>query len=360
MIAPACTAGAGEDAALSASTRLSSSVSAFLQRFDEYDKVRAVLVYRHGTHLFELWRGERAHDDVNVRSITASVISMLIGVAIDDGRIAGVNETLGDLLPRYRDVMSAEVAAIPLRAILSHTAGFAPSGFVPGDRDEPFSSSPDWVRAIIADRVARGPGDGSFAYSSAGAHLLAAILDEATPGSVLDYARSHLLDAIGIDSRAAWVDSEGAGEAAGAGRGYFVGRFAWPTDPKGIARGDGPLQLSPEDLLRLGQLYLDRGEWHGPPLISPQWVSASTESHTSTGGRPSGYGYGWWVDDLHGESMFLALGYAGTVVAVIPDKDLAVVVVSEDPGHGLAQLIQQFHTDEAINLIDYAILPQLP
>ena len=138
-----------------------------------------MLVYEDGESVLELYRGEDAKDYLDLRSVTKSVVSTLVGIAIDEGLITGVDATLGELLPAYRDVMNAEVAAIPLDRILTHTAGFA------GGRTNWTSTSPrrTAVGAIIADRVARGTGDGSFEYSSAGSHLLAAILDEATGGT---------------------------------------------------------------------------------------------------------------------------------------------------------------------------------
>ena len=94
--------------------------------------VRAVLVYQGGEPVLEYYRGEEARDvRLNARSVTKSVISTLIGIAIDQGAISGVDATLGDLLPTYRDIMNAEVAAIPLRSILTHTAGFAAGGTSP-------------------------------------------------------------------------------------------------------------------------------------------------------------------------------------------------------------------------------------
>jgi CubicO group peptidase (beta-lactamase class C family) len=361
VIAPACTASPGQSSDRPGGAQLSSSVAAFLDRFDESGRVRAVLVSQHGRHVFQLWRGEQAHDYVNVGPMAASLVSMLIGIAIDRSEIPGLDAPLGQLLPAYRDAMSAEVAAIPLEAVLSHTAGFPPSRPGPDTGEPSFATSPDWVRAIIADRAVRGPGDGSFAFSNAGAHLLAAVLDQATPGSVVDYARARLLDPLGIPSRALWVDGEGSGlgGTVDPAEGYFVARFVWPADPQGVQRGAGPLALRPEDLLTLGQLYLDHGRWQGHQLVSSQWVDSSTATPVQTGRRPSGFGLGWWVDPVDGRSLFLALGHSGTVIAVMPDRDLELIVVSEDPGHTLAQLLQQFHTDEAINLIEYVLLPHL-
>ena len=184
----ACTAPANEDRRAAESADLGTRVSEYLEQRDEYEKVRAVLVYEDGERVLELYRGEGAKDYLNLRSVTKSVVSTLIGIAIDEGLITGVDATLGELLPAYRDEMNAEVAAIPLDRILTHTAGFAAGGSGTDVGQLDYYSTPDWIGAIIADRVTRGPGDGSFEYSNAGSHVLAAILDEATDGSILDFA----------------------------------------------------------------------------------------------------------------------------------------------------------------------------
>ncbi|WP_344090560.1 serine hydrolase [Microbacterium deminutum] len=358
ILVPACSPSDHDSAS---AAKLSSDVQSFLQRFDEYDKVRAVLVDQGGETVLALWRGQHAHDYVNVGSATGSVVSILIGIAIDQGRISGLDATLGELLPAYRGAMTREVAAITLRAILSNTAGFAPGGSTPYNDQLNLTASTDWVGTIIADRVARGPGDGSFAYSNAGAHLLAAILDEATEGSVLDDARKQLFDRIGIRSEPAWVHPVRSVEVRNTvlAEGYFAAGFAWPTDPRGTQVGAGLLKLRPEDLLALGRLYVDGGVWDGRRVVSREWVEASTRSHAETGRRPSGYGYGWWVDRTDHGPVFLALGYGGLMLAAVPERDLVVVVVSDYNGRDPADFAEQFHTDEAFNMIEYLILPQV-
>jgi CubicO group peptidase (beta-lactamase class C family) len=356
----ACTLPAEDDVRVS-SADLQVRVSDYLDKLDEHDKVRAVLVYQGGEPFLEYYRGEDATDYLNTRSVTKSVVSTLIGIAIDQGAISGVDATLGDLLPAYRDIMNAEVAAIPLQSILTHTAGFAAGGTSSDVGQLNYYTTPDWVAAIISDRVERGPGSGRFIYSNAGAHLLAAILDEATDGTVLDFARAQLFDALGIDTEPAWVkrDDGTPEQLAALAEEYFAADFAWPTDPQGIHQGSSLLKLRPEDFAKLGLLYLNEGAWEGASIVSAAWVKEATTAHVDTDITPNGYGYEWWTDSTGKDPMYLARGYGGNVIAVVPTRDLVAVVASEDMGLDPGDEAEEFEDYEAIGLVQNVILAQL-
>jgi CubicO group peptidase (beta-lactamase class C family) len=358
LVLTACTAPSAQNRETTSVPDLSARVTEFLTLSDQYNKVRAVLVFQDGESVLELYHGEDAKGYLNLRSVTKSVMSTLIGIAIDEGFITGVDATLGDLLPAYRDAMSAEVAAIPLDRILTHTAGFAAGGLKNDVGELDFFSAPDWVGAIIADRVARGPGDGSFAYSNAGSHLLAAILVEATGGSVLDFARAKLFDPLGIDSEPAWVeiDQGTPEEQAAFAEGYLSAGFAWPTDPQGIQEGQSLLKLRPEDLAKLGLLFLNDGVWEGDSIVSASWVNTATATHVDTEVTPNGYGYQWWTQTDGDGSMFIAVGYGGNLVAVVPDRGLVAVIASTYTGIDPLENAQQFYPEEAISLVRDVIL----
>lgn len=354
-----CTPSPAQERESIATSGVSARVTEYLEQYDEHEKVRAVLVYEDGESVFELYHGDDARDYLDLRSVTKSVVSTLIGIAIDEGLITGVDATLGELLPAYRGAMNDEVAAIPLDRILTHTAGFAGGGTAAGDELD-FTSSADWVGAIIADRVERGAGDPAFEYSNAGSHLLAAILDEVTGGTVLDFARTQLFDPLGIDTEPAWVgmDTGTQEERAVIAQEYDAAGFAWPIDPQGIHAGWSFMKLRPEDLVKLGLLYLNRGVWEGESVVSSAWVDAATATHVDTFSTPSGYGYQWWTEEEGAESMFLALGYGGNLVVVVPDRELVVVVASEFDGIDPLANAQKFDEGEAITLVQYVILGQ--
>jgi len=296
-----------------------------------FDQVRAIVVSVHGRPVFERYYHSSAATTGNVFSVTKSVMSMLIGIAIDERKLRGVDQTLAELLPAYAATMPAAVKAVTLRQVLTMTAGLPPDppGALPG-----FVTSGDWVGAILREGTQQPAGQG-FAYASAGSHLLSAILRQATGRSTLDYARAKLFTPLGISTVPA-AEPVARSESDPA---YDRARFAWPTDPQGNHVGFSFLKLTGRDMARLGQLWLNQGRWAGRQVVSAAWVSESTTSHVDTHATPEQYGYQCWVTTADGHRAYAAIGYGGQLIEVVPDLDLVVVVASTDaPGAAGADL----------------------
>jgi CubicO group peptidase (beta-lactamase class C family) len=174
---------------------------------------------------------------------------------------------------------------------------------------------------------------------------------------VLDFARSKLFEPLGIPSSPAWVEPQMGPTASDSpfARGYNAAEFAWPTDPQGIQQGDNLLKLRPDDLLALGRLYAQEGG----SVVSNEWVQASMVARVETGRTPPEYGYGWWVDRTQAYRIIWALAYGGTVLAVVPERDLVVVVVSDYDALDPSDYITQFYTGEAMTLVQYVVLPKV-
>ena len=314
----------GSPAAPTASNSASTSVSAHpvvpaevekrIQEFLDldytggFDQVRAILVSVAGRPVVE-------------RYYHSSAASMLIGIALDERKLGGVDQTLAELLPAYAATMPAAVKAVTLRQVLTMTAGLAPD---PPDLPA-FVTSGDWVAAILQQGTQQPAGQG-FAYSSAGSHLLSAILRQATGRSTLDYARAKLFTPLGIRTVPA-TEPVARAENRPA---YDRARFAWPTDPQGNHVGFTFLKLTARDMAKLGQLWLNQGRWAGRQLVSAAWVSESTTSHVDTQSTPEQYGYQWWITTADGHRAYAAIGYGGQLIEVVPDLDLVTVVASTD------------------------------
>lgn len=277
----------------------------------DIDNLRALLVYVDGEPVLESYYDWPTDAHWDVSAITNSILATLIGIAIDEGAIPGLRTTLAELLPEHRADMSRQLATATLRELLTMTAGFAG---LDRDRTREYMTDPDPVGRIL--RAAPDPLGGGFEYSNQGAHLLAAILVRATRTSVLDYATSRLFGPLGIE----------VSEAAG---------FEWPVERSGLHLGWGGLRLTPADLARLGQLFLDRGEWQGQQVVPVDWVRAATQEQVNIRGQTNreqtgdGYGYGWWLTEADGETAFFAYGFGGQIIEVVPSRSLVVVVASE-------------------------------
>lgn len=298
--------------------RIASDVGNVVDPETAFDDLRAIVVQVNGRTVFERFDESGPGDHHAVQSVTKSVISTLVGIAVGEGRLS-LDSTLLELLPAYADRMKPRVADVTLRMVLTHTGGFLPE-------DEPdglaFVDAADPVAAILA----RGTGPGEFAYSSAGAHLVSAILVEATGVPVLEYARAKLFDPLDIDTRPA---AEPLARKANLAE-YEAAGFAWPVDRAGLHLGWSFLKLTPVDLAKLGQLYLNKGEWQGRPVVSAAWVEAATTRQVSSpGGVMEGYGFLWWVGEVDEQPAYAAWGYGGQLVLVMPRQRLVVVYATE-------------------------------
>jgi CubicO group peptidase (beta-lactamase class C family) len=308
-----------------------------------HETVQAVLVSVDGNTVVERYRGARADQPLHVWSVTKSFLGTLVGIAVADGLIDDLDQTLAQLLPRHRSAMDARVAAVTLRQLLTMTAGF-PEGL----SAQRFGSDPDFVTSLLRTGIDRDPGT-AFAYSNAGSHLVAAVLDEAlrrddARRSMLDYAREKLFDPLGIKSRPAYQGAETWAPSSTFDR----SGFAWATDRQGIPHGCCLLRVTPRDMQKLGQLYLADGVWEGRQLVPREWVKQAT-----TGTELSDYGYLWWVNPVESRASFAASGAFGQLVVVVPDRRLVVTVASRtDPGLSSGP-------EDLVSLVSDVVLPRL-
>jgi len=160
--------------------------------------------------------------------------------------------------------------------------------------------SDDWVRFMLELPMAEAPGT-RFEYCNGASFLLSAIIQETTGMSALAFAEEHLFRPLGITD----VD--------------------WPSNAQGISIGWGELRIKPHDMAKIGHLFLKEGLWESRQVVPSAWVEASTRKHIPAT-LQDGYGYQWWVDD---SGYYMALGYAGQFIFVIPELDMVVAFTSD-------------------------------
>ena len=285
--------------------------------------VRAVLVSVDGETVLSHYRKRRPTDYAHVYSVTKSVMSILVGIAIDEGRLQ-LNQTLVELLPEYADRMTDQVKSVTLRQLLTITSGSYGGAGGGGFNIE----SQDPIGLILSDSFVGEPG-ATFVYTNIGVHLVGAILRHATDRPILDYAREKLFDPLDIDTRPAWQGRSNDLRTALSKPG-----FAWLTDQDGTNLACCGLKLTAPDMVKIGQLYLDEGRWQGRQLVSAQWVKESTTNQLTKEqiGAEGPYGYLWWIGDIQSHPYFAAFGSYGQHVVVVPDSRLIVVTVSNESG----------------------------
>ena len=346
---PSAPASSGRTATSSIDAQVAAGIDHEMAQYTLFDRIRAILVQANGRTVFERYYRSTPTEYHNIASATKSVMSTLVGIAVGEGRLR-LNQPLAQLLPSYAATMTPGVGHATLRQVLIMTAGFAGQFSA---EDVGFATSPDWVRAILT-HPARPPGK-SFGYSSGGSHLLSAILVTATGMSVLDYARAKLFDPLGIPTRPALLPLFDARNLDA----YNTAGFAWPVDPQGLQLGFGLLKLRPQDMAKIGTLYLNGGQWQGRQLVPAAWIRDATTAHVAAadGATPS-YGYQWWVGTAAGDPAYLAWGFGGQLIEVVPSRHLVVVIstyydLTDLSAHGV-------YPANVIGMVDTVIAPAVP
>ena len=289
---------------------------------EDYAGLVSVIVLADGRTAYERYFDSVATDHHHVWSVTKSIVSTLVGIAIGEGKIPGVDATLAQLLPDHAEDMRPVVAGITLEQLLTMTAG------LPDD----LPGSDDAVASILEQRPF-DPGS-EFSYANNSVHLVAAILVKATRMPLLAYARDVLFDPLGIPTRPAdqptFTDWSDLTDLSG---------FGWYVDAQGINLGALGISLRAQDMAKIGLLYLDHGVWQGEQVVPAEWVTRATTEHVPLevgveGFAPAGevgYGYLWWTSRVDGDAAYSANGSFGQRIFVVPDRDLVVVTQADLP-----------------------------
>jgi len=309
--------------------------------------VESVVVNVDGQELFAHYSDDSGPTVThNTYSVTKSVMSVLVGIAIGEGLISSVDQTLAELLPANGATMAPGVGAVTLRQLLTMTGG------ITAERSPAYAPDADWTAVTLATPLAQ-PAGTRFEYSDLGADLISAILVQATGRSVLEFAREKLFDPMGIDTEPA---AQPFVPEADVGAYDATPGFGWATDPKGLNRGGAGLKITAPDMIALGTLYLHQGKWNGQQLVPTEWVRESTSRRFATDEWVGGYGCFWWLPRLDEHPGFAALGYAGQLIEVVPDLNLVVAVSCSNPppdGH------KPFDAGDFAGMVDSQIVPVL-
>ncbi|WP_336772177.1 serine hydrolase domain-containing protein [Paenibacillus sp. MMO-58] len=262
-------------------------------------KMTSVIIMRDDAIAWE-WHAKGEDSVGPLLSCTKSVLSALIGVAIEDGHIQSVDQPISDYFEGAAD------SSIQIKHLLTMTSGWDWPDF-----DKPYKAmkkATDPIRFVLERSMISEPGN-AYLYNSGGSHLLSAILTAATGHSALDYATSRLFRPMGF-RQAKW------------------------TSHKGINEGGTGLQLFGRDLAKLGLLHLREGDWFGERLISSSWVQESTKRHHRglLHYEPpiyGAYGYHWWQSPSEHNGAFdcyFAFGHGGQYLLVAPEERLVIVL----------------------------------
>jgi CubicO group peptidase (beta-lactamase class C family) len=303
------------------------SIDAMLDKSPKMN-VHAVVVVRHGKLVYETYRSGRDYKwgtDLGVvihtaqlrhdmRSISKSVASLLVGIALDRKLIASIDEPLFPFFTESAALRTPHKDAIRLQHLLTMTSGFA------WDEDLPYDDSHNSrtrmlgsvnpYRFVMEQELRHEPG-AKWTYSGGDTQLLTGILQRTTGKFLAEFAKEALFAPLGITDFE-WMKMAANGEAA----------------------GDSGLRLRPRDMAKIGKLVLDKGMWNGRRIVSQSWIEKSTRTNVTGVDEIAsiGYAYQWWTDHAKvGDreiSWISAMGYGGQRLYIVPDYDLVVAITA--------------------------------
>ena len=272
-----------------------------------------VVAYKNNEKVYsDCWNDYKADDCTHIMSATKSIIALLIGIALDKGQIGSIDDKVLNYFPDYKVKRGEKtIYDVTIRHLLTMTTGHDVALNVRTLTDEE-----DWVATFLATPVKHEPGT-FYVYNTLGSYMLSAIVQKVTGQKIIDYLYPRLFRPLGI-----------------------VGA-TWQESPQGINLGGWGLFLKTEDLAKVGQLFLQRGQWNGRQILPSSWVDEATAKQTEccpAGMRfdditvspkdsdwVQGYGYQMWRCR---HNAVRADGADGQYIIILPDQNAVIAMTA--------------------------------
>ncbi len=300
-----------------------------LSMMDSY-KTIAYLVIKNDSLLFEqYWDGYSDSSHTNSFSMGKTIVSILVGIAIDENKIKSVDQPIGDFLPEFAKGSNAKVT---IKHLLTMSSGINFDENYANPLAYPAAAyyGEDLKELTYKYKVTEEPGK-VWNYLSGNTELLAFIVAKACGKSISDYASEKLWKPMGAKYPAFWsLDHEG-----------------------GVEKGYCCFNSNARDFARFGSLYLHDGNWKGKQLISKDYVRQSIVPANlidDNGGKNNKYGYCWWLLNYKNHNIYYMRGILGQYVFVIPEKNMVVVRL----GHQRDQEKINDHPKDVYSFLDAA------
>jgi CubicO group peptidase (beta-lactamase class C family) len=237
----------------------------------------------------------------NIKSASKSIISTLVGIAIERGFIKSVDEPIARYFPELRRDPDKRKQQITVEDLLTMRSGLESTS---GGNYGPWVRSRNWVRYALDRPIVSEPGT-TMEYSTGTSHVLSAILTRASKMSTWQFAQQAIARPLGFSLA------------------------AWPRDPQGIYFGGNEMLMTPRQMVTIGELYLNGGRVKDRQVVPRAWVETSCVARTTSRWNPDRhYGYGWWISDIGGRTTCFAWGFGGQYILFFRDLDLVVVATS--------------------------------
>lgn len=280
-----------------------------------YYSLNGIIILKNGYILLEnYYNNKNKTDRFNVASVTKSVLSALIGIAIDKGYINSVDDKVIDYFSQYNLSKNRTRNEVTIHQLLSMTAPYAHKNSK--QNLGKLIHSENWIEYCL-EAVGLGGNNSEFNYSDASSHLLSGILTEVSGLTAREFANKYLCFPIGMneipDLEITSFELKDM---------LYTQLKGWLKDKQGLTIGGWGLTMTLQDMARFGLLYLDSGFWNGDSIISKSWVNKSIQNYSSN------YGYFWWLKNIKGMSIYYAMGTGGNMIVCIPALNLNICIAS--------------------------------
>ncbi len=296
-----------------------------ITKLEQVPGIRSIVLGRNGVIAAEEYYNDAGADITHdVRSVTKSIMGLLIGIAIREGFIQSVDQTVGDfLLGTYVDSLELTKAQITIKQLLTMSCGLEWHELDGGNSYSQWYWSGDHINWVLDQPFIHEPGNG-FNYNTGSTHLLSVILALTTGKSALEFAQTYLFEPMGIDqSDWTFISQEEQHNNGGAG-----------------------LIISPRAMFAIGYLMLNGGKWDQLQIVPSEWVDHCISNQNVSNGENlygTHYGYLWWVGQAHGHKIFYAMGWGGQFIVNVPDFNLVVVATCKWQGVSSTQARQNWY-----------------
>lgn len=269
--------------------------------------------------LEEYYNGKTKESLCDVQSLTKGIMSILIGIAIDKEYIENVNEPISKYFSEeFEDLTDEKKKLITIKQLLNQTSGLSWKGYL---EHQNWLNSENPIAFVLKKDLESIPGE-KYNYNSGATHLLSAIISKAYGKSTLEFANAFLFDDLDIDS------------------------LDWQKRNKGYYDGSGlGLKMLPKDLMKIGLLLEQNGNWQDKQLVSKEWIrklfNKKEKFPTTWGLRNSKHGFCWYQSDFKGDAVNYGMGYGGQFIIMIPKKELIIISThNHDTPKGIEQQIK--------------------
>lgn len=293
---------------------------------DNEPNICQICVLKDGKEVFsEEWNGYKKGDCTHIMSATKSIVSLLVGIAIDKGMIKSVDEKVMSFFPDYTPKRGEKtIFDVTLRHLLTMRAPYKGKG----DPWTKVCSSKNWTTASLDFLGGRNGITDEFDYRTVCLHILSGILYRASGMKTVDFANQYLFAPLGIAEHENFF-----ARTAEEHKQFTIDKMPkgnlWFADPQGLGTPGYGLCMSACDMAKIGRLCLNRGMWSGKQIISEEWLNKMTAPRVveSKYFRGMQYGYLWWV--IHSEkNVYAAIGNSGNVMYVNPEENITAAVSS--------------------------------